>query len=770
MAGLAGIARAVVRRPLLVIACVAAVSALMAMGVAKLSMTTDFSEFLPQDNPSVMAKLAFEEEFGRASYVKILVEGDDVTRAEAIRAIMQLEDMLSTDEDLENFVAQVEAYTDYVIPPILSLIGRTLPPDLMLENAVRALLEKPEVAERVVGKLISSDRKAALINVTLKGELTKGERSAVIDALKRLVRDFNSANEQLRARMTGDIVVHEDIYDMMGRDNRILIPAAVVFVLVILFFAFGRASDVLIAILIISLGSMWALGIMGHLGLSFTAFHVALVPLILGLGVDYAIYMLNRYYQERRKGLPTEGAIFTSVTVVGVAVSTSAITTMVGFSSFMTSKLVPFRTLGAFAALGILFNLILSLTLLPALLAIRDRRRAGVAREVVGGGRVSVKKLVAAVALAADRHWKPVMVGVTLLTIACAISAIGIPTTMSVELFLPKDIESVATAYQVSERFGQRSMIFVLAKGEVTTLRALEEMLSLQRAVLDDPRNSGKSLITGSWSLADAVVLAAGGELPNDEGAISEAIQRLDPATRAMLLRGDRAVIYFFVSAMTDKEGELATQIVRSHVRAHVCQALDLTIDGEPAVGGETVVLSDILGSIGPTLYRSTALTILLCFVVLMLFFRSPAKGLIALLPLLLTLSWEFGTLRLLGWPLDVLTMGISALIIGLGVDYTVHVIYRFEEERKRADPREAAGATLASIGTAILSAAATTIGVFAVLSLSGMPAMRRFGILTALVISYGLVAALVILPPILILRGLREHGSGSLRPRPQTV
>lgn len=766
MPEMARIARIIIGRPFLVLACVAVVSTFMAYGVAKLSMTTDFSEFLPEDNPAVKAKLALEGEFGKVSYVQILVEGDNLVRAGAIRAMLELKDSMLSDEDLENFIVQVEAYTDYVIPLILNASGGVLPPDPLLETGVQSLLARPEVATRVVGKLITSDQKVALITVTLKGELPEDERATIIRAIKRHVRDLNESSEGLQAKVTGDIIIREDIYGMMDKDNRILIPAAGLLVLAILFLAFRRASDILIALSTVALGSMWALGIMGHLGLSFTVFHVALVPLLLGLGVDYAIYILNRYYQELGRGPSTDRAILTSVTKVGVAVFTSAVTTMVGFSSFMSSELVPFKTLGAFAALGILFNLVLSLTFLPAVLTIRDERRVNPARAKVLKRRGRAQRLLAAASLRVGRHWRLIMAGAALATVVCSISAVGIPTTMSVELFLPKDIESVATAYRISDKFDQRSAIFVLARGEVTSVQGLREMLALQEAVLKDQRNAGGGLITSSWSLADAVILAAGGQMPANDAEVSEAIQRLDPAIRGRLLSDGLAVVYFFVSARTDEEGKLATEIVRSNVEAHVGQALDLTIDGEPAVGGEPVVLSDILGSIGPTLYRSTALTVLLCFVALTLFFRSLTTGLIALMPLVLALSWEFGTLRLLGWPLDVLTMGISALIIGLGVDYTVHMIFRFEEERGKAEPWQAAAKAVAGVGTAILAAAATTIGVFAVLSLSGMPAMRRFGILTALVISYGLIVALVILPTILVLRELRAKARAPLQMR----
>jgi hydrophobe/amphiphile efflux-3 (HAE3) family protein len=560
-------------------------------------------------------------------------------------------------------------------------------------------------------------------------------------------------DKNLKASLTGDITVHEEIYGMMNRDNRILIPVAILLVAVIILLVFKRISDVFVALVIVGLGSMWAVGTMGLLQLDFTMFHVALVPLLLGLGVDYSVHMLNRYYEEIGRGRPVKRAIFTSITTVGVAVSISTLTTMIGFSSFVTSSLVPFRTLGIFAALGILFTFILSITLLPAALVLRDRKMARDLKATITMREKRVNKLLTFTAAAAERHWKPITAAAVAVAALCAISAVGIPTTMSVELFVPEHVESVAALNRINEKFGGQSTIFVLAGGDVTSPEGLREMLMLENSVLHDKENP-ENLIRGAWSLADAVSLAGGGQIPADGEIVAEIIQQLEPA--AKLLSGGTAVIYFFVNARTDEEGRLATEIIRRNVGEFKGKALDLTIDGEPAVGGEPVVITDILSSITPTLFNSTVVTIILCFLVLAILFRSLTTGLIALLPLLLTISWEFGTLRILGWPLDVLTMGISALIIGLGVDYSVHVIHRFREERERHGAQLAVRSTIMNIGTAMLTAATTTIGVFAVLSLSGMPAMGRFGVLTALVISYGIISALMILPSILVFRTSR--------------
>lgn len=745
---------AVERKPYLILLCVFLVSGFMAYGVTKISMTTEFDKFLPEEYPSIKAKLEFESEFGRVSYVLILVEGDNVTRAGVIHAILELENSLRTNPELRDVVTQVGAYTDHIIPLILQVGGDVLPPDPQLEASVQSLLAQPEVAERVVGKLIAADQKAALVNVSVGGELSRGERVKVTSALREYVDNFNAVNENLRARVTGDIILHEDIYGMMNRDNSVLIPAAILLVAVILFLVFKRPSDIAIPLLIVGLGSTWAVGAMGYLGLEFTMVHVALVPLLLGLGIDYSVHMLNRYYEERGKGQRVKKAVLTSATTVGVAIYIAAITTMIGFGSFITSGLSPIRTLGAFAALGILFMFILALTFLPAVIVIRDRRGAKRIRAIVMGRGKKVDRVLSATAIGAERHGKPIVLVAVLVAAVCALSAVGISSTMSFETFLPNNVESVVTLNEVKEQFGGQSTIFVLAGGDVTSPQGLREMLILADSVRSDENNLRQGLITGSSSLADMISLAAAGQIPENEDILAEIIENLDPTLKGGLLSDNgKAVIYFFVDVKTDEEMEKTTKIVRSHVREHTGETLDLSINGEPAVGGDLVIISDILGGITLGMLNSTVLTIILCLIVLTLLFRSPLLGLLALLPLLLTLSWGFGTLRAFGWSLDVLTMGISALVIGLGVDYAVHVTHRFREERRKLGPQQAIRTTVMSVGTAMLAATATTIGVFAVLSLSGMPAMGRFGMLTALVIFYAFIAALVILPSILVIR-----------------
>jgi len=763
-----GVARACERRPRTIIVATILLTCFMAYGVTKVSMTTDFKKFLPEGYPSVKTTLELENKFGGTSYEMILLKADNVTKAEIIRDMLTLENALRSDPRLENYAKMYYSYVDYV--------GQYIPnyallPDDLLEASVETLLENFSSNSQTSGtisRLLTADRKAAVVYIYINTRLTRSELMDKTTVLREFVENFEKTHANLTASVGGTYSSYSDIMAMMNRDNRVLIPAAMILVVVILFLTFKRFSDVLLCFMVIGLGSMWAIGTMGHLGLDFTMIHVALIPLLLGMGVDYSIYILNRYYEGRGKGLRAEKAIRVSVGTIGVAILMCVVTTVIGFVSFSISDLPPVQTLGILAALGILFNFILATTLLPSIIFLRDRKKIGAVKAIVAKRGRKVGRVLSSAATGAERHKTLVVLVVAGVVVMCSIAALGVSTTMSFETFLPSDVESITTQNEIEELFGGQSQLFVLAKGNLLTPGALWSMYQFENSVLSDPRNP-QQLITSSLSLAKMVysqALAMGENLPSltesKIAAIVDNLRATSPTQMNMFLTEDNSMsaILFYVNATTDKEMEQATEIVRAHVPTFTGMFLNLTTNGDPAVGGEPAIIADILGSILSGMIKTTLIALVLCLIVLIIIFKSPVMGAMCILPVALVLALELGTLRLLGWSLDVLTMGISALIIGSGIDYSIQMVYRFREEWKTRGrpPQEAIRTTVMNTGTAILAAMATTVGVFVVLALSRMPALGRFGGLTAIVITYALLAALFVLPCVIMFYALRKR------------
>lgn len=765
-----GVARACKRRPRTIIVIAILVTCFMAYGATKVSMTTDFKTFLPEGYASVKTTLEIENIFGGTSYEMILLKADNVTKADVIKAMLALENTLQSDPRLTNYLADVLMYTDSVlkyIPNYESL------PDNLLEASVNAVLENLLGNQQTAGELntlLTTDRKATVIRVYPNTQLSKSELMDKTTILRAHVDDFKSAHTNLTASVGGTYSSYSDIMAMMNRDNSILISVAAILVVVILFLTFRRISDIFLCLMVVGLGSLWAIGAMGHLGLNFTMVHVALIPLLLGMGIAYSIYILSRYYEGCGKGLRSEKAAVISVSTIGVAILMCMITTVIGFASFSISDLPPIQTLGILAGLGILSIFILATTLLPSIIILRDKGKIGKVKAVAAKRGKRLDMALSSAATGAERHRKIVVLVVAGVVVLCVVSAFGISTTMSFETFLPSDVESIKTQNEVEKLFGGQSQLFVLAKGRLLSLGGLGNMYLYENAVLSDVDNPQYKLITGSLSLADLVfarAIAAGENvLSLTDSKILAIVENLrtSAATQTymrMLLSEDNieAMIIFFVNATTDKEMEQATKIVRAHVPSYTGMLLDLTTNGDPAVGGEPAIMADIMGSITSGMAKTTLVAMVLCLIVLIIIFRSLAMGALCILPVALVLAFELGTLRLFGWSLDVLTMGISSLVIGSGIDYSIQVVYRFREEWKKngKSPQKAIRTTVMNTGTAILAAMTTTVGVFAVLALSRMPALGRFGGLTAIVITYALLAALFILPCVIMFYALRK-------------
>ena len=132
--------------------------------------------------------------------------------------------------------------------------------------------------------------------------------------------------------------------------------------------------------------------------------------------------------------------------------------------------------------------------------------------------------------------------------------------------------------------------------------------------------------------------------------------------------------------------------------------------------------------------------TVVVALGILTLFFwvtlRRPVLGFVAVAPIVLALIWVLGTMALLNIPYSLITSIITALSIGIGVDYTIHMIHRYQEEFARVrNPEKAAVRTLATTGSALLGSALTTALGFGVLVFSSLEGIQQFGVTSAITI-----------------------------------
>jgi len=717
------------RNPYIIIVLALFITIIMGMGVFKLSITEDREEFLPEEHTSYRVLKEYEDLTGKLITEAIMIEGDDLNSADSFRKIEQLTNEIWTHEELEDYILWIRSYPGFLIPDLEDKVAdwRSLP-DQELERKIDQLLVKPEI-KKATDIYISKDRKGAVITAIINNSLPDSVLQQKTEILHDITNEYNQEFKELALSNTGTISTDQAIKHGIIQDLSILIPLAALFIIVVLYWTFKRFLDTLLPFIVLGLGAIWMIGTMGHLGIPFYANFTIIVPLLLGVGIDYTIHFLNRYYQERSKGKDANTSAMNSIKTVGIAILLTALTTIIGFLSFGISEMPPIKSFGYVAGLGIFYVFLLANTVLPALLVIRDRRKDLNKIQDSSQGEDRIGKFLVGMENIIFTNSKMFLFGAVFLAILALFPMMNLSTTMSSKIMMPRGAEAVETQNALEDYFrgyGSDSKAMILAEGDISRPETLKKIEEFQRAIISSPRN--KDLIMGTTSLVDLVKKANKGQIPNDKEELSKILKGFeldpDPKYGKIILSENKTAINISFETDTMEEEREATEIIREEIKKLAegnNNSINFMNGSEPAVSGMPVIFSDISASIKPDLRDAILLAIILVILVLIILFKSTLLGFIGAVPISLTLLWELGLLGILGIPLNVMNMLVSSIAIGIGVDFTIHITHRFKEEwiKNGQAPKKAISKAFQSTGRAILSAAITTIGVFVIIAFS---------------------------------------------------
>jgi len=177
----------------------------------------------------------------------------------------------------------------------------------------------------------------------------------------------------------------------------------------------------------------------------------------------------------------------------------------------------------------------------------------------------------------------------------------------------------------------------------------------------------------------------------------------------------------------------------------------------EAVLTGNTVIIKAMRDTMYSSLLWSLGITLIVCFVILTIIFwlqwKSFALGAITLIPIALCVTWIMGTMYLLDISLNVMTLMVTSLTIGLGIDYGIHITSRFLEDLKRFDDIDnAIKSTVSHTGTALFGTTITTVTGFGILVFATLPPLQQFGGITALTILFSFLSSVFILPTFLVI------------------
>ncbi len=653
-------------------------------------------------------------------------------------------------------------------------------------DAVKSLDKAPGVIKAVNpltgggGALISKDQTIAYIPVTLSigpADLDKDEAQEIIDAAS----PAKDAGLQVEAgSYLGKAVSKPETHS----SEVIGLTAAVI----ILLFAFGTATAMLLPIISAVLGLISALAIIRLLG------HVAEVPSVaptlatmigLGVGIDYALFIVTRHKLQLKEGMEMEESVARAAATAGGAVAFAGITVVIALCSLAIAGIPLVSTMGFTAAVAVVVAVIAAVTLLPAMLGALgpriDSLRVKLGRthpddhEPHGWARFATA--------VAKRPWSS-MVAATLVLVLLAVPALNLELGQN-DVGALSESTTARKAYDlISEGFGpgQNGPLLIAtklgtpAKNDQKSLDDLnkkqqeEQQKQAQAKALGQPvKPPSKSDQQKQADQKKALESPASDpRLQTLQKDISKTkgVKSVSPPVVAK--QGTAAIL---TAIPTTEPSSNATEDLVNRLRDDVIPKAVKGTDLDVTVGGQTAGYIDLAERIGDKLPSMIAIVVALSFVVLLLAFRSVLVPLKAAVANLLSVGAAYGVVTFifqeghgagligLDGPVPIVSFApllMFAILFGLSMDYEVFLLTQIQEHWKdEGKPTKAVIDGLASTGRVITSAALIMVCVFTSFILNGDPTVKQFGVglAVAIAIDATLVRCLLV-PAIMVLMG----------------
>jgi hydrophobe/amphiphile efflux-3 (HAE3) family protein len=618
-------------------------------------------------------------------------------------------------------------------------------------------------------------RDAALIQVRLKPGLSDEQRRDAIADIRAATEMDEFALDQASYAVTGAPVLVNDLTEAISRSLLILLVAAVLVMAATLALVF-RSRLRLLPLGVAIGASAITFGALSLAGQPLTVAGIAVLPVLIGLAVDYAIQLQARVEEVRRRdGLAAAPAAKRAAALGAPTVATAACATIAGFLVLLLSPVPMVRGFGVLLVIGIVVAFLLALAGGTAAMVLADeppgrvrgRAAAIAARPLAAVGRLASGgrelRPLRAVARAGERARDGVL-GLAgrrpgrVLLVALVLAAAGwaADTQLRVQsdilALVPQQEDAVRELRDLQETTGVAGQVDILVTADnVGRASTIAWLGNLQRTILNRSgysaeRGCGQADICPAFSLPDLFNRQRGELTQTQVDALLEAIP---PYFSQNVITPDRrtATLSFGLRLMPlDRQQEVLDEVRRElasappGVTARLAGLPVLAADANEEVSGHgRRVLTLVAGLLAVAL-------------VLLAVLRSWRRALVPLIPIALATGWSALLLFALRIELNPMSVVLGALVIAISTEFSVLLSERYRSERERGrDIGEALRVTYASTGVAVAASGVTVVAGFAVLVLSTFPMIRSFGLVCVIDLTVSLLGVLVVLPAALV-------------------
>jgi len=753
----------------------------------KVTLDASTEGFLHDKDPILVGYNDFRNQFGRDEMIIIAIKPANVFDLEFIAKLKAFHD------DLENNVPNLDDITSLVNVRNTRGEADELIVEDLLENPPKTEEGLLELKQRVLTNplyknlMISEDGLFTTIVIktnayssegtdqqALEGFdetniepsdgkdrpfLTDEENSETVNAVRQIVAKYKSAD--FPVMVAGSPVLIHDLKRSMKRDMRKFVVLAILTIGLVLFILFRRLSGVVLPLLVVLLSLFSTVGLMAFFGVPIKLPTQILPSFLLAVGVGDSVHVLAVFYRRLSHTGDKRGSIVYAMGHSGLAIVMTSLTTAAGLLSFASSEVAPMADLGVFASAGVILALFYTIVLLPPLVAITPVRVE--IKNSEKARQATMDRILTAIAdFSTGKPWLIVITSAIIIIISFSLAS-QLRFSHNPMKWLPESMEIKQATVILDEKLkGTMAAEIILDTGKENGLYDpvfLNKLDNLEREM--EKMRQGDFFVGKTISLPDMVkeINKALNENRDDRYTI--------PHDRKLIAQ---ELLLFENSGSDDLEDLVDSQFSKVRLTLKVPwldaymygkfintlqEKLDKTFDGIATVKitGMMPLMARTLAAAITSAGKSYLTAFVVITLMMIVFIGNVKIGLLSMIPNLGPIVITMGFMKAAGFPLDMFTMLIGSIAIGLAVDDTVHFMHNFRRyHHDTGDVNEAVRHTLLTTGRAMMVTTVVLSLGFFIFMFATMNNLFNFGLLTGMTIVMALLADFFLAPAIMSL------------------
>ncbi len=770
----------------------------IASNLPKTTIDTSTEGFLLETSPLRVDYDAFRDQFGRDEKIVVSIQADDIFALDTINKIKTLHDELAQNVPYLNAITslinarnttgtedslivddlfanwpdtqqQLNALKQTVVhnPMYTNLLinkAGTFSVIILESNTYTSLSDnagKPNTGFSLDDELSGFDEPGQGTGIipTQQEFISDAENTEMVLAVTSIVEQYNTPDFELH--IAGSPSVTAFLKQSMQTDMTKFIVMIILSIILFLALLFRRTSGVLLPVLTVVLAVLSTMGLMAFFGTPIKIMTQILPSFLLAVGIGASVHILAIFYKHYDQTKDKTEAVAYTLEHSGFAVVMTSLTTAAGMASFATSQVAPVADLGVYSAAGVLISLAFTLILLPALLILAPLKTKAIQRD--DEHHDGMDKLLTNIAHFSQNHAKKIVISSLMVMAITVVLATQIRYSHNPLEWFPKDHPTrIATEIIDHKMQGSISLELIIDSGkenglyDIKLLRAIESLTQYAESIKTDTYFVGKAI-----SIVDV--------LKEIHKALNENREEYYTlADNSDLI--SQEILLFENSGSDDLEDFVDSQFSKARITIKVpwidafeyhgllnsmAHKMDDVFDDSISI--TTTGMIPLLAETISAAIKSSGESYLIAFAVIsimmMLMLRSIKLGLLSMIPNLFPIFFILSIMVLFGLPLDLFTMLIGAIVIGIAVDDTVHFMHNFRNYHlKGMSTRDAVIATLTSTGRAMTITTVVLFVGFFLYMFASLNNLFLFGLLTAIAFVIALLSDLFLAPALMAL------------------